>query len=155
MAWRRGFVSVPLIRSHSFLHGRLQPIGSDSISPQTPTVNPVDDEDMEEEQEGSRIPPAAREFLERHRPAQNDLGSTRRDVDHEDRHDDEGEDNNKAGDQRGDDGELGVDCPGVDGGLNVAEDAEPGFPAQAVKSATVPTEGAPFLLNAFENCFQP
>ena len=66
------------------------------------------------EQEGSTVPPAARAFLERHRPAQDNLGSARRDADHENRNDDDGDDNNEAGDQRGDDGELEVDGHRVD-----------------------------------------
>ena len=97
-----------------------------------PTVSPVDDEDMEGEQEGSTVPPAAREFLERHRLAQDNLGSARRDADHENRNDDDGEGDNEAGYQRGDDGELEVDGHGVDGGHDVAEDAEPGAPAPPI-----------------------
>ena len=84
---------------------------------------------MEDEQGDSRVPLAARRFLERHRPAQNDLGSAGRDADGVD---DKGEDNNEAGDQSGDDGELEVDGPGVDGGHDVAEDAEPGVPAPPI-----------------------
>ena len=81
------------------------------------------------EQEGSTIPPAARAFLERHRPAQDNLGSARRDADHESRDNDDGEDDDEARDQRGDDGELEVDGRRVDGGHDVAEDVEPGVPA--------------------------
>ena len=58
--------------------------------------------------------------------------AAKRDADHEDGDDGEGEDNNEAGDQRGDDGELEVDGPGVDGGHDVAEDAESGVPARPI-----------------------
>ena len=84
---------------------------------------------MEDEQVGSRIPPLARRFLEEHRPARNDLGSAGRDADGDNG---EGEGNSEAGDQRVDDGELEVDGPGVDGGPNVADDAEPGVPAPPI-----------------------
>ena len=88
---------------------------------------------MEGEQEGGTVPLVAREFLERHRPAQNNLGSVRRDADHETRNDNDREDDNEAGDQLGDDGELEVESPGVDGGHDVAEDAEPGVPAPPIQ----------------------
>ena len=48
------------------------------------TVDPVDDEDMGDEQEGSGIPPiplAARRFLVRHRAARDGLGSAGRNAD--------------------------------------------------------------------------
>ena len=51
---------------------------------------------MEGEQEGSTVPLAARAFLERHRPAQDNLGSERRDADHERRDDDDGENDDDA-----------------------------------------------------------
>ena len=84
------------------------------------------------EQEGSTVPPAARAFLERHRPAQDNLGSARRDADHESRDNDDGEDDDEARDQRGDDGELEVDGHRVDGGHDVAEIAELGVPAPPI-----------------------
>ena len=91
------------------------PVGRNPISPHTPTVIAVDVEDMGGEHEGSTVPPAARAFLERHRLAQDNLGSARRDADHEKRDDDDGEDDDEARDQRGDDGELEVDGHRVDG----------------------------------------
>ncbi len=84
------------------------------------------------EQDGSTIPPAARAFLERHWPAQDNLGSAGRDADHEGRDNDDGEDDDEARDQRGDDGELEGDGHRVDGGHDVAEDAEPGVPAPPI-----------------------
>ena len=84
------------------------------------------------EQEGSTVPPAARAFLERHRSAQDNLGSERRDADHERRNDDDGENDDEARDQHGDDGELEVDGHRVEGDHDVAEDAEPGVPAPPI-----------------------
>ena len=92
---------------------------------------------MDGEQGDSTVPPAARAFLERHRPAQDNLGSARRDADHEDRNNDDGEDDNAAGDQRGDNGELEVHGHRVGGSHDVAEDAEPGVSAPPIPEKNI------------------
>ena len=44
-------------------------IGRESVSPQLSTVNPVDDEEMEGEQDNLEAPTLALRFLQQHRPA--------------------------------------------------------------------------------------
>ena len=94
------------------------------------TVDPVDDEDMEDEQEGSRIPPAARRFLERHRPAQNDLGSAGRDADGGN---DEGSGSDEGAEEpREADGRVEVDAPEINGEPDADGDRDGEVPAVPV-----------------------
>ena len=82
------------------------------------TVDPVDDEDMGDEQEGSGIPipPAARRFLERHRPVQDALGSAGRNAD---RGNDEGNGSDGGAEEpREADGRAEVDEPEINGEPN-------------------------------------
>ena len=81
---------------------------------------------MEEEQGDNEVPPVAGRFLERHRPAQNRLGSAGRDTGGDN---DEDEDNDEARDLGEADGELEIECPGVDGVPDVAVGADLGVPA--------------------------
>ena len=60
---------------------------------------------MEDEQGSSHIPPAARTFLERHRPAGSGLDRADRDIG-EDQGDDDGDDDNEAREQLEADGDL-------------------------------------------------
>ena len=116
MAWKLGYTFCPAGRSC---------ISRDPISPQTPTVNPVDDQEMGDEQNSGGIPPAARRFLERHRPAGDIPGRADRGIEGDDDHDD---DNNEARNQHEAEGELEVEGPEVGGGLDVVVDADPGVP---------------------------
>ena len=82
---------------------------------------------MEDEQDDGGVPPAARRFLERHRPAREGrLGSAGRDTDGDNDNDD---DDNEAGDQQEAEGELEIEGPGVGDGLDFVVDADPGVPA--------------------------
>ena len=94
------------------------------MSPQIAIVNPVDDEHMEDEQGSSRAPPAARTFLERHRPAASGLDRADRDIG-EDQEDDDGDADNEFNEQLETDGDLRVEVPEVSGDHNVAINADP------------------------------
>ena len=101
-------------------------MGYESISPRVITVDPVDDNEMEDKQGGDEVPtagPAARTFLERHMPAGNTLGSAGRDTGEGNDDDDD----NEASDQGETDGELEIEGPGVDGVPVVAVGAAAGF----------------------------
>ena len=78
---------------------------------------------MEDGQGGNEVPPAARIFVERHRPAQNRLSSAGRDTGGDN---DEDDDDNEARYQAAADGELQIEGPGVDGVPDVAVGADPG-----------------------------
>ena len=96
-----------------------------SISPQAVTVDLVDGEHMEDVEQGdSHIPPAARTFLERRRPAGSGLDRVDRDID-EDGGDNDGDDDNEAREQLEADGDLGVEAPTVTGDDDVAVHADP------------------------------
>ena len=83
---------------------------------------------MEDEEESN---PAARRFLERHRPVGNALGSTGRDT--SEGNDDDDDDDNEARDQGEADGELEIEGPGVDGVPVVAVGVDPEGPAPAAQ----------------------
>ena len=104
-------------------------IGYESISLRVTTVDPVDDEEMEDKQGGNEVPPVARRFLERHRPVGNALGSTGRDTSEGNDDDDDDDDDNEARDQGEADGELEIEGPGVDGVPVVAVCVNPEVPA--------------------------
>ena len=77
---------------------------------------------MEDEQGSSGIPPAARRFLERPRPAGDMLGSAGRNIEE---HNDSDDDDNEAKDQPVAEHKLEVEAPEIDGGPSVAIDAPP------------------------------
>ena len=79
---------------------------------------------MEDDQGGNEVPPAARRFLERHRPIGNRLGSAGHDIEG-DGENDNGDDDDTAEDQRGADGALRVEAPEVDGNPSVMNNADP------------------------------
>ena len=93
------------------------------MSPQIQTVNPMDDEEMEDEQGSSGIPRAARRFLEWHRLAGDILGRADRSIEGDDEDDD---DINQARNWHEAEYELIVEGLGVDGGPDVVVDADPG-----------------------------
>ena len=102
------------------------------------TVDPVDDEEMEDEQDKLETPPVARRFLERHRPAGSAPSRARNDTGDND----EGiGDNDGAEEPREADGHLEVDAPEINGGPNVVGDDESGVPAQQNPYLAPPSEG--------------
>ena len=89
------------------------------------TVNPVDHEEMEGEQDNLETPTLAQQFLEQHRPA----GIARGDI----VDNDEGVGNDDGAEElREADGELEVDAPEINGGHNVVGDDESGVPAPPI-----------------------
>ena len=98
----------------------------ESVSPQWPIVNPVDDEDMDNEQDRVEAPTLAQRFLQRHGPA----GVARDD----DGDNDEGIGNDDGAEEpREADGELEVDAPEINGGHNVEGDGDDGVPAPVIR----------------------
>ena len=79
---------------------------------------------MDDKQGSNEMPPAAKRFLARHRPAGNRLGSAGRDNE-EDGENDDGDDDSEANDQREADGKLRVEVLEADGDPNVAIAADP------------------------------
>ena len=79
---------------------------------------------MDDEQGSNEMPPDAKIFLARHRPAGNRLGSAGRDNE-EDGENDDGDDDSEANDQREADGKLRVEVLEADGDPNVAIAADP------------------------------
>ena len=96
-------------------------MSSKSISPQTNTVDPVDDERMEDDWGIPEVPPAARDFLDRHRPTGSESNSAGRNNGEID----SGDDNDGADGQRDAEGESMVEAPEVDGDPVVEDIANP------------------------------
>lgn len=79
---------------------------------------------MEDDRGGPEIPPAARDFLERHRPIGSEFNSAGRDDDR-DGEIDNGDDNDDAEGQHDAEGESTVEAPEVGGDPVVADSSDP------------------------------